>query len=381
MVTTKSFSDSVQDSISYLIRNTDITYFSDGSIARAIVETNNFEITRLQQYVSSVFQNSFLSTASGIYLDMWGDTLGLTRIIPSKAESLIEDGAVRFYVTSGTLGTRLPNPTSSGLGLIPSGTTITDATGTVEFVVTKAVSFPVNSRSAFVPVISSDTGAKGNVGARQLVVHDLGDNTVKVTNDISISSGKDTESDEEYRFRLTKALTSRYGSNTTSVEVASAITPGVSQVELLEYARGAGTFDVLLIPQGNKITESIKESTRRAIGQVAAFGVSFEVREPEYVAVKITLQLIFKLAVTDAQKESLKAQVQSNLLAYIANIPLGGELVINQLRAASLISPSIKDIKILELFIDCRSRTLRNVQLREDELFIPDEKSEAIEIV
>jgi len=138
---------------------------------------------------------------------------------------------------------------------------------------------------------------------------------------------------------------------------------------------------VLLIPQGNRVTTTTKENTRRAIEQVAAYGVSFEVREPEYVPIRISLQLIFNTNVTEAERTSLRAQVQSSILQYIASIPLGGELVINQLRASSLVSPSIKDIKILELYVDCKPRTLRNIQLREDELFIPDEKTEAVDVV
>ena len=381
MVTRKNFSDSVQDSVRYLIKNTDITYFSDGSIAKALVETNNLEVSRIQQYVTGVFQNAFLSSTTGIYLDMWGETLGLPRIKDRRATALIQDGAVRFYVSNGTLGSRLPNPDNSGLGLIQSGVSITTASNTVEYKVTEAVTFPVNTRSVFVPVTAQGSGTDYNVGANQLTVHNLNKSEVKVTNDIAIVTGKDVESDEEYRFRLSRAMTSRYGSNLAAVEVAAVSNPGVARAELLQYARGAGTFDVLLIPQGNRVTVSTRENTRRAIEQVAAYGVSFEVREPEYVPVRISLQLVFNNNVTEAERISLRAQVQSSILQYIASIPLGGELIINQLRAASLVSPSIKDIKIIELYVNCKPRTLRNVQLREDELFIPDEKTEAIEVI
>ena len=381
MVTRKTFADSVQDSIRYLVKNTGITYFSDGSIARALVETNSLEISRVQQYVTGVFQNAFLSSTTGIYLDLWGETLGLPRIKDRRAFAGIQDGAVRFYVTTGTLGSRLPNPTNSGLGLIQQGTTISNAADTVEFTVTEDVAFPVNSKSVSVPVVASEAGEGFNVGANQLTVHDLTNADVKVTNDIAITTGSDVESDDEYRFRLSRALTSRYGSNLAAVEVASISSPGVARAELLQYARGAGTFDVLLIPQGNRVTLTTRENTRRALERVVAYGVSFEVREPEYIPFKISLQLIHTQGTTEAEKINLRGQVQSSILEYIASIPLGGELVINQIRAASLISSKIKDIKILELYIDCKPRTLRNVQLREDELFIPDEKSEAVEIV
>lgn len=372
----------VQDSLRYLIKNTDITYFSDGSIAKALVETNSLEISRLQEYVSSTFQNAFLSSASGIYLDMWGETLGLPRIKDRRASAQIQDGAVRFYTISGTLGSKLPHPTNFGLGLIPLGTLVSNPASTVEFVVTEDVTFPVNAKSVFVPISASGTGTGYNVGINQLTVTSLGIAGVLVTNDIAITTGKDTESDNEYRFRLSRAMTSRYGSNLAAIEVAAISNPSVARAEILQYSRGAGTFDVLLVPQGNKVTTTAKENTRKAIEQVAAYGISFNVREPEYVPIKITIQLIYKAGVTDAQKINIKGQVQSSVLSYLASIPLGGELVIDQLRAAVLSNSSVKEMKIIELYINCRPKTLRNYQLLEDELFIPDEEvPEAIEII
>jgi len=374
MVTKKTFSDIVQDSVRYLINNTGITYFSDGSIAKALVEATGLEISRLQEYVSGAFQNAFLSSAAGVYLDMWGETLGLPRLRDRRATAQVQDGAVRFYVTNGTLGSRLPHPTNSGLGLLPKGTVVTNATNTVEFVVTETVTFPVNAKSVFVSVVASDTGTGFNVGINQLTVHNLNKPEVKVINDISITTGRDTEPDDEYRFRLSRAMTARYGSNLAAIEVAAISSPGVSRAEVLQFARGAGTFDVLLIPQGNRVTNSAKENTRRALEQVSAYGVSFSIREPEYVPIKITAQLSFFPGTSEGEKITARETVQSALLQYIASIPLGGELVINQIRAACLSVKSVKDVKIVELYIDCKPRTLRNVQLREDELFIPDEE-------
>lgn len=382
MVTKKSFSDMVNDSIRYLLKNTDITYFSDGSIAKALVEATNLEISRLQEFINTIFQNSFLSTASGIYLDMWGETLGLPRIKDRRASAQAQDGAVRFYVNSGTLGSRLPHPTNAGLGLVREGTIISNNSNSIEFSVIEDTTFPINAKSVYVPIVASGTGSSFNVGVNQLTTHNLNISEIKVTNDIAITGGKDIESDEEYRYRLSKAMTSRYGSNLAAIEVAAVSNPNISRAEILQYSRGAGTFDVLLIPQGNRVTQSAKENTRRAIEQVAAYGISFDIREPEYVPIKITIQLVYQSTVTEAEKISLRNEVQSNILQYISSIPLGGELVINQLRATCLLNSRIKDIKIVELYIDCKPRTLRNVKLSEDELFIPDEStSDPIEVI
>ena len=372
----------VQDSIRYLVRNTGVTYFSDGSIARALVESTNLEISRLQDYITGAFQNAFLSSATGIYLDMWGETLGIPRIKDRRATASIQDGAVRFYCSNGTLGSKLPHPSNSGLGLIPSGTIISNSSNTVEFSVLEDVTFPVNAKSVFVSVSASDTGAGFNVGVNQLTVHNLNVNDVRVTNDIAITTGTDVESDDEYRFKLARAMTSKYGSNLAAIEVASISSPSVSRSEVLQFARGAGTFDVLLIPQGNRVTKSAKEFTRRAIEQVSAYGISFQIREPEYVPIKITVQLIFNTNTPEGEKINLRLQVQSAILQYIASVPLGGELVINQIRAVSLTNSAIKDINILELFIHCKPRTLRNVKLFEDEIFEPDRTvADPIEVI
>lgn len=382
MVTKKSFFDMVQDGLKYLSKNTPVTYFSDGSIAKALVETNCLEISRLQDYVATSFQNAFLSSATGVYLDMWGETLGLPRLKERRATALVEDGAVRFYILNGTLGSKLPHPTNPGLGLIPAGTIVSNLTDSVNYLTTEDVTFPVNSKSVYVSVSASGTGVGSNVGVNQLVVHNLNNTEVKVINDTAITTGRDVESDEEYRYRLTRAMTSRYGSNLAAIEVASILSPGVSRAEILQYARGAGTFDVLLIPQGNRVTTTTKENTRRALEQVSAYGISFQVREPEYVPIKITLQLSYIKGVTEAEKIVLSNEVESSILGYLAEIPLGGELIINQIRAASLVNSKIKDVKILELFIDCKPRTLRNYQLNEDELFVPDtDVPKAIEVV
>jgi uncharacterized phage protein gp47/JayE len=372
----KSLGDMTRDSIRYLSRNTDITYFSQGSIARALVEATNLEISRLQEFVTTQFENSFLSTAQGIYLDLFGETLGLPRIRDRRANATVEDGAVRFFVDSGTLGSRLRDPGDPSRGLIRAGAVIRNAAGTVEFSTTVDTSFPINATSAFVPVIAATAGSEFNVGANQLVVHDLGVSDVKVTNDITITTGSDLEPDEEYRFRLSRAMSARFCSNEAAVQVAAMGQPGVSDVRLVPFARGAGTFDVLVIPQGNRLQQATKDNVRRAVEQIVAYGVNHKVREPEYVPFKLTVQLRFTDETPEGRKGVLRRAVEASLLRYFSRIPIGGQLVINQIRSAALNTDRlINDVRIIELCLDGKPRTLRNVRLREDELFIPDSDS------
>lgn len=378
----KSFSDMTRDSIKYLVQNTDITYFADGSIAKALVEATNLEISRLQEFVTTAFENHFLSSATGIYLDLFGEMLGLPRVRDRRATASVEDGVVRFYVDSGSLGAYLPDPVNVNQGLIPKGTLVRTYNNNLTFSVTEDVMFPVNARSVYVGVFAEDTGTSYNVGANQLVSHSLS-SSVKVTNDIAITTGSDIESDDEYRFRLSRALTTRASTNATTIQIAALSSPSVSRVELIPFARGAGTFDVLLIPQGNRLTNTAKDDTRRSVEQVVAYGISPKIREPEYVYFKVTIQLRYTAGISDGQKLIARQSAESAVFRYFGTIPLGGELIINQLRSTVISAdPSIKDMSIIELCLDGRARTIRNIQLLEDELLTPCTKcTSAVEIV
>ena len=378
----KRFSDMIRDSLRYLSSNTDISYFSQGSVAKALVEATNLEISRLQDFVSTVSDNSYISTAGGIYLDFFGEMLGIPRTKDRRASVSIQDGAVRFYVDNGTLGARLRSPDPSQ-GLIPFGTRVSTTDSSIVFETTSEVVFPINARSAFVPIRAVDSGASFNVGANQLTVHNLVDTNVKVTNDISILTGSDVETDNEYRYRLSKAFTTKFSANKTAIQIAASSQPGVSRSEIVSYTRGAGTFDVLLIPQGNRLSRSIIENTRVAVESVTAFGISPTIREPEYVQIKIMGQLRFDSDVPEGQRIAARRAAESGVLRYLADIPIGGEMILNQLRSAILTSSTvIKDVKIIELCLDGKPRVLSNIKLDKDEIFIPDEQAEdAIQMI
>lgn len=373
----------VRDALTYLIRNTDITYLSEGSIARAMVEATSLEVSRLQDFILSQVDKAFLSTSSGLYLDLFGEMLGLPRYRDRVAVVEADDKAIRFYVTSGTLGSRLQSASNPSLAVIPARTTIQNSSGSVVYTTINDTIFPASAKQVYVAATAETPGAAYNVGANQLVIHSLGNSEILVTNDTSITVGADIEPDSEYRFRLSKAMTARYGSNSTAVQLAAISQPGISRVELLQYSRGAGTFDVLLVPQGNRVTRAVLDNTRRAVEQVTAFGVSPRVIEPEYLPFKIAIQLSYKEGTQSGQKLAARNSAQSAILTYLSSIPLGGEVVINQIRSAVLTANSnIRDLQIIELCIDGQPRVIRNIKLRKDEIVLPDPNAkDPIEVI
>ena len=373
----RSFAEMTADSVDYLQKNTDVTYLARGGIARGLLDATNLEIARLQDFVLTSYSNAYLTTARGIYLDLFGDMLGLTRVSTLPAEVRATDSVIRFYVKVGTLGSKLPHPSDTTKGLVPAATLVYSLDRNITFSVTEAQEFPVNAKSTYVSAKATIEGAVGNVGVNQLTSHSLGDSSVFVTNDSPVTTGTDIESDEEYRFRLSKALTTRAGSNQTTIQVAALSQPGVVRAELIPFARGSGTFDVVLIPRGNRVSRDTIESVRRAVEASAAYGISAKIREPEYLPVRLTARVSFNSDVQEGRKQELKSLSEAAILRYMASIEMGGEFITNQVEASVLnVSMEIKDVSILELCVGKKARGIRNFKLAKDELVVPDRDSE-----
>jgi len=379
----RTYNEMVSDAITYLSNNTNITYLEAGSIARALVDATMLEVAKLQDFVVTNFENSFLSNAKGPYLDIIGNSFGIARKLEGRAKVYKEDAAIRFYVRSGTLGQRLPHPTDNTKGLIPANTTVTNPDGTAQYSVSEDLLFPINAKSVYVDAIASSTGSAGNIGVNQLTVNSLNISDVYSTNDITITVGSDQESDDAYRYRISKAFTTKFGATSASIATAANSIAGVSVSELVPFARGAGTFDVLLVPRGNRLSKSTKDQALRAIESVTAYGISARIKEPEYIPICLTVKLRFASGTEQGEQTALRDLVQSVILNFLGGIKIGGELIINQLKAAILnTNQQILDVNILELCIDGRPRGIRDYKLASDELLIPDEdNSDPIQVL
>ena len=372
------------DGLAYLANNTDITYLAEGSIARALMETNNLEISRLQEYISSTYRNVFLNTAEGFYLDLHGSAIGLPRAGATKSSTTSEEQNVKLSVVTGSLGSSFPDPGNANQGLIPRGTTVSTSDESIVYEVPTNVYFPKSAQEVFVPAVAQVSGSGTRVGRNKLTIHS-GPSNVNVTNLKEISNGDSNESDKSYRFRLINHISASPTANESAILLSVIGNPDVSRVELREFARGAGTFDALLVPVGNTVSGATKANVQAAIDQVSAFGVNGRAVEPTYIRFKISVQLIPITGSQAGRVDSAKIAARNAILNYMETIPIGGELIINQLRSAVIeaVNSQIKDIRITDLCINGRPHIIRNFRLRRDELFTPDvsREFEAVQVV
>jgi uncharacterized phage protein gp47/JayE len=359
------------DSISYLANNTDITYLSEGSIARALVETTNQEIVKLGEYVASTYSNTFIDTAQGAYLDLIGDLLGISRIRPGQAVVVSSDQSIQLSVSSGVLGDKFPNPKNANQGIVPVGLKVKSTDLSIVYKTIEPTTFPYNATEVFISARSDSVGISSNIGKGRLTIHD-GPSGVNVTNLKTISNASDLESDADFRYRLSNIIAGSPTANEVSIRLSLAGMPDLARIQLKEFARGAGTFDALLVPSGNRLSSATSEVARRTVDAVSAFGISSRIVEPKYKRFKVSVQLI--AATGSGTIDANRLTAKNAILDYFESIPMGGELIINRLRAAIIdgISQEIRDIKIIELCFNGRPHSVRNLKLRPDELFTLD---------
>ncbi len=261
------------------------------------------------------------STARGSFLDKIGNGLGVRRL-PARISTTIGKGpTIKFTNNSGTTvtvpaGTRVWNASNPDVAFFTAGT-IAVAAGSEEYA----------------DAVASGPGESYNVGVGVLTAHNAGMSNLSVTNIRPLGGGSFAESDEEYRYRISLALSSRTGSTENAIRSALLALPGVRDVSIINGARGSGTLDLIIVPIDRIATAALLTACESALTNVIACGISYRVRAP--IPIRVDLKVQLTLA-PGASLASVGPLVESAVRAYIDNLPLGegnntGTLVYNEL--------------------------------------------------
>jgi uncharacterized phage protein gp47/JayE len=364
-----------QIAVTALLQGTDgkISLLSPGSVARALVETANRHLEGFYEALSVNHAQAFLSQATGPYLDLHGSLFGVPRRQPTTARVAREDNAIRFFVSTGTLYDRLPKAGDVSRGMIPKDTSVMSADGSVVYVVEEDVVFDRSATEVFAPARATSVGSTNNVGAHVLRRHSLAATDVFVTNPVSITTGTTLESDGSYRARISASVLVAQRANETAVRLAAVSAPGVADVRLIPWRYGAGSFKVMVIPSGNRVPVEVLEFVRRNVESVAAYGMYFTVTEPKYRRISMVVGVSVVPGTLAGERDLVRTNVERAILAHLADIQVGGTLVMTALGAAIRAADErVYDYRIDALCLDGRHQLLHNVALRSDELFLPD---------
>jgi len=331
----KNFDELTAESINDLVGNTVFSHISPASNVRAILDVINRQLETNYVILDTGIALSFLSTASGEYLDNIGEMFGLSRKQATKSSVSKASKIQKFYVESGTFG----GINNSQDITIPIGTVISSEPnqGGVRYVTTEAVTLNASDSEGWVSIKSIDEGSASHVGKEILSFHnftgyaDSNNDSLLTSNIASINNGSDAETDNNYRYRISKYVTSSEGANETAIRLAMLSIPGVSDVKIVPYVRGLGSFDVFIKSTTPEVPDDLISTCQEILNQVAAYPVDAQAKKPITVGVSFELTIVYNVStVTDSIKREVENNVKLALEDYVNNLDIGEQLVLNQ---------------------------------------------------
>lgn len=369
MINKKSFNQIQQEAVNYLLENTGITQLETGGAARSLVDVFSKHLADFYSRLDIDLSMAYLSTANGFYLDLLGNLFGVSRTSQNSVNVLAEDKILKFYVAEGAvLSDSIPTLT------IPSGTNISTPDSSVVYTTTEDATFLQMDSHVFVSANAQASSTQEVAGVGQMNTHSLGLPGVLVTNMSSLSVGNFVENDDDYRARIAASNTARQGANETAVRIAAIGVENVADISVTPYSRGSGSFEVMVIPTGNRVPQASMDRIRSGIETVSAYGVTFDVREPDYVQLKLEMRVNFRQTTSDEQKAVLLRSIEASVLSYIGDLRPGEEMSISRVQSLALSESSeVQDAVVTYLCVDKKAQIVRNVRLEDDELFVPDE--------
>lgn len=328
------------NALNVLQQNTKITNIANGTIAKGIVQSVNNSFNQFFTVLTKDIAQAYISSASGSNLDLIGVLLNTPRGGVSFGSIA---NSQKFYVTSSNFGT-IP-----GIGVLgnifPAGTIVSNSSGSIQYQTVTDTPFLNSDTQVLASVRATSSGASSNIGTNILVNHNLNIAGILTTNIASINNGSNSQSDPEYRFFLSKAVTAAEAGNITAITLAALSATGVSNIVPIPYFFGVGTAKIIVVGTTPVVDNTVLLNVQNAINQVVSIGEFVSIQPPRYIGFEINAKLLFNSSVTQAQKQPIADQVINNIYDYINNIPIGNDFIRDQLIDVILnTSDLIKDV-------------------------------------
>lgn len=322
-----------------LVEKTNITQLTPGAKARALLSAVNRRLNEAYKTFDSNLAQALLAGASGPFLDLIGELFNTPRLQPQAALTTAGELNLNFYVLTGTFG----DINNNNNIVIPAGTIISnqtispDAPATaVRYTTLQDVVLLATANQGFVDAEAVDSGSRFNTAIDTLQYHnflnyiDASSDSLKVTNSAAIVTGKDSESDTNYRFRLSQRTLSTEQANLTAVRLAALSVPGVADILIDRYARGIGTFDVVIRSIAPSVSTSLLSAVQAAIESVEAVGDRGIARAPEEVGLEIRYTLIYRENIPADEKALIEISTTNAVEDYVNNLAIGEDFIVNE---------------------------------------------------
>ncbi len=361
------------DIISELTSNTNITRLTPGSKAKTLVQLFSTKLNRAYQDFDVNFLKSFLPFAQGRFLDYIGDMVNVPRLGALTSSTTAASQLVKFYVESGTFG-----DLNSGASIfIPAGTQISTLPNNdgIIYRLIEGVVLSATSSEQFVSVEAIKDGSVSNLGPDALKFTTFNNYTTAtgllVTNTGILNTGRNIESDTNYRFRISNQAFSAEAANETAIRLALLVIPGVSNLVSIPFSRGIGTFDYLIQTIVPNTPQPVIDACQEAIARTQALGIIGRALRPSLTGMSFTISVTWRGDASTEDREQIKENINTAVQNYINNLSIGEEFIYNELIQRVMdVNDKIKNIgtsaQAFDLINIYRETKLRDNKIKEE---------------
>jgi len=357
----KNYSDIIDSALRQLTQETNITQLSPGAKARALLEIVSRQISEQYQVFDLNLANAFLSTAQGEFLNYIGEIVGVERLQPITAGTVAESQNVIFYTFAATFGAINGGSDitiTKGTRLWTSPSTV-GADDSTYYYVTEDVTLPSAASQQSIPVSATQQGDISNVGQDTLTNHDFENysdfenGTLLVRNRASITSGRGLESDEDFRYRISKQVTASEMGNETAIRLAALSVPGVADVSMVPYVRGLGTFAVYIKSLEARVSDELVDAVQDTVDTVQSFGNRGYALKPKEIGIEMILSLTYRESITARDRASINRDVVGTMYDYINNLDIAEDFIVNEVvQRVMQVDDRIKNVGVANKPID-----------------------------
>jgi len=289
-----------------------------GTKAYQLIESVAYEQMEEEFTIEESDRKKSILKARSQELDAIGsEFFGISRLpeIPPFISSSMK--CIKFYVNTGSFG-----DINSGQDIsINEGVTIAGVFAGAYYrfrVITSAVLLK-DEREKYIDA-ELIQGSMDSIPSGILNTHDFSNysgssnNLLKVTNVTPVSTGRDRESDENYRFRIINQPKSIPQTTSPAFRKLATEIPGVSDVFIEQSSNGGGTFTVYvqgITPiTGDEIIQRVKDA---AAMYLSPWVINYTIKAPNYIGVSYDITVKAKDGLSDAQERSIKDIISSHI--------------------------------------------------------------------
>jgi uncharacterized phage protein gp47/JayE len=356
MATRRNYLNIVEDGRTRLEQNSPVNNFNPQGISKAFLYILGVEMERYYDSLEYIYKAIDPTKATGTDLDKIGYLVGESRtnsITPSdysttnfyfyidprinmKISSIIKRNYT--YEERSTLVSKgfLVNDNNGEPQtiIIPKDTVIQNFDGSVSYTTINSVN--LEDADSYVGVIATNTGPTFNIQTNTLVSHTLQQipelrkisQFIKCSNRFPIQNGRYSLNDEEFRYKISTAR-SAIRANELSIRRAALSIPGIRDILFEKNKYGNGTVSIIVDGISPLTSQGLIDAVKEKIQQDLSYGDIVFVDRPSYIGIELDIGIITKIGVTDDL--SVRQQVRSSIIQYINDLPIGGEIIWNQI--------------------------------------------------